>query len=81
MPKIINQPVTAGGSADDIEVAFHGALQTADLEKRVTCWPDEEKIVCAHPGSEREAPEIMDLPTSCNDEIGLQPFMYKGKLL
>ncbi len=71
MPKIINQAVTAGGSADDIEVAFHEALQMADLEK----------IVCAHPGSERKAPEIMNLPNSFIHEIDLQPFMHKGKLL
>lgn len=81
MPKIINQAVTAGGSADDIEVAFHEALQTADLEKSVACRSDEEKTVCARTGSEREAPEIMQQHSSCIREIGLQPFMYKGELL
>lgn len=81
MPKIMNQAVTAGGSADDIEVAFHEALQTADLEKSVACRSDEEKTVCARTGSEWEAPEIMPQPSSCIHEIGSQPFIIKGKLL
>lgn len=43
----------AGGSADDIEAAFYDALQTADIEKLMACWADEDDIVCVHPGGPR----------------------------
>jgi ketosteroid isomerase-like protein len=44
---------TLGGSADDIEAAFYEALQTADIEKLMACWADEDEIVCVHPGGPR----------------------------
>ncbi|MEO8118642.1 MAG: nuclear transport factor 2 family protein [Rhodoferax sp.] len=53
MPKAKQQAVTVGGSADDIEAAFYEALQTADLEKLMACWADEDEIVCVHPGGPR----------------------------
>ncbi len=53
MPKAKQQLVTDVGSADDIEAAFYEALQTADLEKLVACWADEDEIVCVHPGGPR----------------------------
>jgi ketosteroid isomerase-like protein len=45
--------VTLGGSADDIENAFYEALHTADIQKLMGCWADEEDIVCVHPGGPR----------------------------
>nr|MDP2190763.1 nuclear transport factor 2 family protein [Rhodoferax sp.] len=53
MPKAIKQTATLGGSADDIEAAFYEALQTADIEKLMACWADEDDIVCVHPGGPR----------------------------
>jgi ketosteroid isomerase-like protein len=44
---------TLGGSADDIENAFYEALHTADIQKLMGCWADEEDIVCVHPGGPR----------------------------
>ena len=53
MSKAKKQAEALGGSADDIEAAFYEALQTADLEKLIACWADEEEIVCVHPGGPR----------------------------
>ena len=53
MSKATKQVATLGGSADDIEAAFYEALQTADIEKLVACWADEDDIVCVHPGGPR----------------------------
>lgn len=53
MPKAKKQAATVGGSADDIEAAFYEALQTADIEKLMACWADEDEIVCVHPGGPR----------------------------
>lgn len=47
------QAATLGGSADDIENAFYEALQSADIQKLMGCWADEEDIVCVHPGGPR----------------------------
>ena len=47
------QSVALGGNADEIEAAFYLALQTADLEKLMACWADEDEIVCVHPGGPR----------------------------
>ena len=53
MSKATKQVATLGGSADDIEAAFYEALQSADIEKLVACWADEDDIVCVHPGGPR----------------------------
>jgi len=53
MPKARLQAATIGGSADDIEAAFYEALQTADIDKLMACWADEDDIVCIHPGGPR----------------------------
>ena len=53
MSKATKQAAALGGSADDIEAAFYEALQSADIEKLVACWADEDDIVCVHPGGPR----------------------------
>lgn len=53
MPKATKQAALVGGSADDIEAAFYEAMQTADIEKLMACWADEDDIVCVHPGGPR----------------------------
>ena len=42
-----------GGTPDEIEAAFYEAMQTADLDKLMACWADEDDIVCIHPGGPR----------------------------
>ncbi|MCX7239509.1 MAG: nuclear transport factor 2 family protein [Burkholderiales bacterium] len=44
---------TLGGTPDDVEVAFYEALRTADIDKLMTCWADEDDIVCIHPAGPR----------------------------
>jgi len=53
MPKAKTQAAFIGGSADDIEAAFYEALQTADIERLMACWSDDDEIVCVHPGGPR----------------------------
>jgi ketosteroid isomerase-like protein len=38
---------------DELEQAFYGALQTADLEAVMACWADDDEVLCIHPGGER----------------------------
>ena len=53
MPKAKPQAAVMGGSADDIEASFYEALQTADIERLMACWSDDDEIVCVHPGGPR----------------------------
>lgn len=40
-------------SPDDIETQFYEALQSADIDKLMAVWSDEEEIACVHPGGPR----------------------------
>jgi ketosteroid isomerase-like protein len=53
MPKTKLQAATVGGTADAIETQFYEALQTGDIEKLMSCWADEDDIVCVHQGGPR----------------------------
>jgi len=53
MSKASKQVAAVGGMADDIEASFYEALQTADIEKLMACWADEDDVVCVHPGGPR----------------------------
>ena len=53
MPRSRPGAATLGGSSDDIETAFYEALQRADIEQLMSCWADEDDIVCVHPGGPR----------------------------
>jgi len=53
MSKAKKQAASIGGSADEIEAAFYEALQSADIDKLMACWADEDDIVCVHPGGPR----------------------------
>lgn len=53
MSKAKLQAATLGGTASDIEAAFYEALQSADIEKLMACWADEDEVVCVHPGGTR----------------------------
>ena len=53
MPKAKKTVLTIAGVADDIEAAFYEALQSADLEKLMACWADEDDLICVHPSGPR----------------------------
>lgn len=53
MPRARPSAATQGGSSDDIEAAFYEALQRGDIEQLMSCWADEDDIVCVHPGGPR----------------------------
>jgi ketosteroid isomerase-like protein len=53
MPKARKLAATLSSTPDDIEVAFYEALQAGDIERLMTCWADEDDIVCIHPGGPR----------------------------
>lgn len=53
MSKPKKTAATVGGSADDTEAKFYEALQTADLDRLMACWADEDDVICVHPGGPR----------------------------
>ena len=53
MPATLARSVALAGSADDVEASFYEALQTADIELLMSCWADEDSILCIHPGGAR----------------------------
>ncbi len=53
MAKTTQQAATESATSDEIEVAFYDALKTADIEKLMDCWADEDDIICVHPGGPR----------------------------
>ncbi len=53
MRKTKLQSVTVGGNADEIEAQFYDALRAGDIDKLMSCWADEDEIVCVHPGGSR----------------------------
>ena len=53
MPQAKFQAATVGGSADETEAAFYEALQKGDIALLMSCWADEDDIVCVHPGGPR----------------------------
>lgn len=53
MSKTKKTALPIAGLADDIEAAFYEALQSADLEKLMACWADEDDLICVHPSGPR----------------------------
>lgn len=53
MPATLARNVALAGSADDVEAAFYEALQSADVDRLISCWADEDGILCIHPGGAR----------------------------
>lgn len=47
------QEVILGGSPDDIKAALYEALQTGDIEPTLSCWAEEDDVICVHPGRRR----------------------------
>ena len=53
MPRARSKAATLGGSSDEIESAFYEALQRGDIDQLMSCWADDDEIVCVHPGGPR----------------------------
>jgi len=53
MPRARSKAATLGGSSDETESAFYEALQRGDIDLLMSCWADEDDIVCVHPGGLR----------------------------
>jgi len=47
------QAASLEGNADDVEAAFYDALQKGDIDRLMSCWADDDDIVCIHPGGPR----------------------------
>ena len=39
-----------GGSPDETEAMFYEALQKGDVDLLMSCWAEDDEIVCVHPG-------------------------------
>ncbi|MBX9832554.1 MAG: nuclear transport factor 2 family protein [Burkholderiaceae bacterium] len=53
MPRSRSRDASLGGSSDETESAFYDALQRGDIELLMSCWAEEDDIVCVHPGGPR----------------------------
>lgn len=53
MPKPPARESVLGGSPDEVEATFYEAMQKGDIEQLMSCWADEDDIVCIHPGGAR----------------------------
>ena len=53
MPKARAHAAAFGGTPDEVEASFYEALQSADIEKLMSCWAEDDDIVCIHPGGPR----------------------------
>lgn len=53
MPRSRSRDASLGGSSDETEAAFYEALQRGDIELLMSCWAEEDEIVCVHPGGPR----------------------------
>lgn len=47
------QAAILGGTPDDTEAAFYEALHNADIEQMMSCWAEEDDVICVHPGGGR----------------------------
>jgi len=53
MSKARKSSANFGGSADETEAIFYEAMQAGDIERLMSCWADEDEVVCIHPGGPR----------------------------
>ena len=42
-----------GGSPAETEAMFYEALQKGDVDLLMSCWAEDDEIVCVHPGGSR----------------------------
>ncbi len=53
MPKARKHAALHSSKPDDLEAMFYDALQTGDLDRLMSCWADEDDVICVHPGGPR----------------------------
>lgn len=53
MPQSKARAAALLASVDDIEAQFYEALQSADLDRLMALWSDDDEIACVHPGGPR----------------------------
>jgi ketosteroid isomerase-like protein len=53
MPSAKARAAALMASVDDVEAQFYEALASADLERLMGAWSDDDEIVCVHPGGGR----------------------------
>lgn len=53
MPRTKLSSSPLGGSPDETESLFYEALQRGDIDLLMSCWAEEDDIVCVHPGGGR----------------------------
>jgi ketosteroid isomerase-like protein len=53
MPKARKHAAHMSSTPADIEATFYEAMQAGDLERLMSCWADDDEIVCIHPGGPR----------------------------
>lgn len=53
MPRLPPRAAPLGGSPDETEASFYEALQRGDIDLLMSCWAEEDDIVCVHPGGPR----------------------------
>jgi ketosteroid isomerase-like protein len=53
MPQARARAAVLMGSADDVEARFYEALASADLERLMAIWSEEDEVACVHPGGQR----------------------------
>lgn len=53
MPQAKARAAALLASADDVEAQFYEALASADLERLMALWSEDDEIACVHPGGPR----------------------------
>lgn len=53
MPKTRKHAALHSSKPDELEAVFYDALQTGNLDRLMSCWSDEDDVICVHPGGPR----------------------------
>jgi ketosteroid isomerase-like protein len=53
MPQAKARAAVLLASADDVEAQFYEALASADIERLMGLWSEDDEIACVHPGGPR----------------------------
>lgn len=53
MPQAKARAAALLASADDVEAQFYEALASADIERLMSLWSEDDEIACVHPGGPR----------------------------
>ena len=53
MSQAKHRTAALSGTAAEVEAEFYAALKSADLDKLMACWGNDDDILCIHPGGPR----------------------------